>query len=243
MVRTVMILNDNSKPLIFLGSNSALWFISDICRRHNIKVHGIIDSDYFGNKAHLDNIPVIDSELVFENPTTLQYYQANFNFFLVVNWTGQQDPIHLRDFEKRLKFIEMIEKYNLNCISLVDKTSVVHETNIIGKNVLIDSFCCVSAYNTIGDFTSIYAYAAIGHHNVIGRNCIIQRQSGVHMSNILEENVYVGLSTQVFGDHLTLKKGTIVHPCLAVNRSTKENETVSLAGKDLRRIYPVIQPG
>ena len=207
MVRTVMILNDNSKPLIFLGSNSALWFISDICRRHNIKVHGIIDSDYFGNKAHLDNIPVIDSELVFENPTTLQYY------------------------------------HNLNCISLVDKTSVVHETNIIGKNVLIDSFCCVSAYNTIGDFTSIYAYAAIGHHNVIGRNCIIQRQSGVHMSNILEENVYVGLSTQVFGDHLTLKKGTIVHPCLAVNRSTKENETVSLAGKDLSRIYPVIQPG
>jgi acetyltransferase-like isoleucine patch superfamily enzyme len=238
-----MTINDNSKPLILLGSNAALWFITDICSRHHINVHGIIDSDYFGNKDHLDNIPVIDSELAFEDPEKLQYYKDNYNFFLVVNWTAQQVPVHIRDFNKRLKLIEAIEKYDLNCISLVDHSSVVHNTNVIGKNVLIDSFCCISAFNNIGDFTSIYAYAAIGHHNTIGRNCIIQRQSGVHAFNTLEENVYVGLSTQVFGDHLTLKKGTIIHPCLAVNRSTNENETVSMAGKDLRRIYPSIQEG
>jgi UDP-3-O-[3-hydroxymyristoyl] glucosamine N-acyltransferase len=93
----------------------------------------------------------------------------------------------------------------------------------------------------IGDFTHIYAYAAIGHHNNIGKNCFIQRQAGIHINNTLEDNVYVGLSTQVFADGITLSKGTVIHPCLAVNRSTVENETVSLAGKDLRRVYPYIQ--
>jgi hypothetical protein len=243
MVCIVDLINNNSRPLIFLGSNAALWFITDICNRRHIKVHGIIDSDYFGNKDDLEGIPVVDTELAFADPDKLKYYKENFNFFLVVNWTGQKDSVHARDFKKRLQFIELIEKYDLNCISLVDPTSVVHHTNVIGKNVLIDSFCYISAHNEIGDFTNIYAYAAIGHHNMIGRNCVIQRQSGVHMHNTLEENVYVGLSTQVFGDHLTLGTGTIIHPCLAVNRSTKANETVSLAGKDLRRIYPFIQEG
>lgn len=243
MVCIVDLINNNSRPLIFLGSNAALWFITDICNRHQIKVHGIIDSDYYGNRSDLEGIPVVDTELAFADHEKLKYYKENFNFFLVVNWTGQQDAIHERDFNKRLQFIELIEKYDLNCISLVDPTSVVHSTNVIGKNVLIDSFCYISAYNTIGDFTNIYAYAAIGHHNIIGNNCVIQRQSGIHMYNILEDNVYVGLSTQVFGEQLILKQGTVIHPCLGVNRSTKENEIVSLAGRDLRRIYPYIQEG
>lgn len=234
-------INDNSKPVIFLGSNAALWYYKDLFEKLDIKVHGLIDNDYYGNTKNIEGISVIDTEENFKDSNLLEFYKANFNFFLVVNWTSEKNPIQARDRQKKKKFIDLIEMYNLQCISIVDPTACVHKTVSIGKNVLIDSFVYISGYNTIGDFTGIFSYAAIGHHNIIGKNCIIQRQAGIHVYNTLEDNVYVGLSCQVFGEGLTLKSGTVIHPCLAVNRSTQKDELVSLAGKDLRRIYPYIQ--
>lgn len=234
-------INNNTKPVIFLGSNSAIWHIADICHKCGIDVAGIIDNDYYGNTEFIDGIKIIDSEKSFDDYDKLRFYKENYNFFLIVNITGQKTPVHIRNSEKRQHFINQVEKYNLNCISIIDPSAVVHPTNKIGKNVLIDAFVYISAFNEIGDFSHIYAYAAIGHHNIIGKNCFIQRQAGVHVYNILEDNVYVGLSSQVFSEGARLKQGTVIHPCLAVNRDTKENEIVSLAGKDLRRIYPSIQ--
>lgn len=236
-------INDNTKPVIFLGSNSAIWHLLDICAKCNIKVAGIIDNDYFSNTEVLDGLPVIDTEKSFEDSNKLKYYKENYNFFLIINVTGQKTPVHIRNSEKRQYFIDQIEKYELNCISIIDPSAIVHPTNKIGKNVLIDAFVYISAFNQIGDFSHIYAYTAIGHHNIIGKNCFIQRQAGIHVYNVLEDNVYVGLSSQVFAEGACLKQGTVIHPCLAVNRSTKENEVVSLAGRDLRRIYPYIQEG
>lgn len=231
-------INDNSKPLILLGSQLGLWFITDLCERNNITIHGLIDNDYFGNTESIENVPVIDTENSFDDPEKLSYYKQNFNFFNVVAISGQnKDPIHFRNFQKRYKFINLIERHNLNCISIVDHSSVVHKTNKIGKNVLIDLFCYISAYNEIGDFCSIYAFSAMAHHNKLGRNCVMQRRSGVHNYNTLEDDVYVGLQSQVWGENLLLKKGTVIHPMLGLNRSTEENELISIAGKDLRRVY------
>jgi tetrahydrodipicolinate N-succinyltransferase len=234
-------INDNTKPVIFLGSNSALWYYKDLFAKLNITVHGLIDSDYFGNTNSIDGIPVIDTEENFSDHAILKKYRDDFNFFLVINWTGEKNPVQTRTRQKRKKFIDLIELHDLPCVSIVDPTANVHPTVSIGKNVLIDAFVYMSGYNTIGDFTGVFAYAAIGHHNTIGKNCVIQRQAGIHVFNTLEDNVYVGLSCQVFGEGLTLQSDTIIHPCLAVNRSTKSGELVSLAGKDLRKIYPFIQ--
>jgi carbonic anhydrase/acetyltransferase-like protein (isoleucine patch superfamily) len=231
-------INDNSKPLILLGSPLGLWFIADVCTRNNIKIHGIIDNDYFGNKEHIENVPVIDTEKSFEDPGKVEYYKENFNFFNAVPWAGQNnDPVHLRDYQKRCKFIDLIEKHDLNCITIVDHTAIVHPTNKIGKNVFIDCYCYISAYNDIGDYTSIYAFSAIAHHNKLGKNCVMQRRSGVHAYNTLEDDVYVGLQVQVWGENLLVKKGTVIHPLLGLNRNTEENELISIAGKDLRRVY------
>jgi UDP-3-O-[3-hydroxymyristoyl] glucosamine N-acyltransferase len=77
----------------------------------------------------------------------------------------------------------------------------------------------------------------LGHHNRIGKNSVIQRQSGIKDDNIIEPEVYIGLHSQIFGDHLTIAQGTVIHPCMAIRRSTVPDEVVSLAGKDLRKIY------
>jgi hypothetical protein len=109
--------NNNSRPLIFIGSNSHLCFFTDACELHDIKVHGIIDSDYYGNTAELEGVPVIDTEASFEDPKKLEYYRNNFHFFLATNWVADSDSASVRNKHKRDRLIEIIERYNLPCIS------------------------------------------------------------------------------------------------------------------------------
>jgi hypothetical protein len=220
-----------------LGSNSALFFLVDLCEQHNIKIAGIIDSDYYGNTSHLENIPVIDTEDSLNDPVKLQHYKENYNFFLSTSWVTGTDNIQLRNLEKRKKLIGLIEEKNLPCISLIDSSSRVHKSNQIGKNVIVDSLVYISPRNIIGDYTAIWAATMIGYCNTIGKSCVFQRHSGIMHYNKIGDHVYFGLHTQDSVGSLNIANGTIIHPCLMIRRDTKENEVISLAGKDLRKVY------
>jgi NDP-sugar pyrophosphorylase family protein len=230
-------INDNSKPLVLVGSNSALFFIQDICDQHGIKIHGIIDSDYYGNTDDLHGIPVVDTELSFNDTSKLAEYKEKFNFFLATNWQPDQNPISEQDRNKRKMLMTLIDQFDLPCISLVDRTAIVQKTNVIGKSVLIDALVYISAENIIEDFVGIYANVKIGYKNVIKRNSILQRSVGFMHRTLVEENVYFSLNVNVFVSDITFGEGTVIHPCLCMGRGTSKNEVVSLAGKDLRRIY------
>ena len=231
-------INDNSRPVIFIGSNSAIFLLVDLCEQHNIKIEGIIDSDYFGNTDTIEGIPVIDTELSFNDPERLEYYRSNFNFFLATNWLPDNNETQIRNRQKRDALIELIERLDLPCISLVDNSARVHKTNQIGKNVTIDALCYVSPKNVIGDYTNIFAGVMVGYHNVIGKNVVFQRMAGIMHYNQVGDNVYVGLHSQICVNEITISSGTVLHPCMAIKRNTKENELISLAGKDLRKVYP-----
>ena len=55
-------INDTSKPLIFLGSSVAMEVFSTSCENLGMKIHGIMDNDYWGNSESYYGIPVIDTE-------------------------------------------------------------------------------------------------------------------------------------------------------------------------------------
>ena len=59
--------------------------------------------------------------------------------------------------------------------------------------------------------------------------------------NVIEDEVYFGLHSQDSKGGLHIRRGTVIHPCLMIRRDTKENEVISLVGKDLRRIYQLHQ--
>ena len=42
-------INDTQKPLIFLGSNDAMYILTEACEQLGIQFAGIIDKDYYGN--------------------------------------------------------------------------------------------------------------------------------------------------------------------------------------------------
>jgi NDP-sugar pyrophosphorylase family protein len=230
-------INNNSKPLIILGSRKPIGKIKRVCRQHKIEIAGMIDGDYFGNTEWFEDILVIDSEQAFLDPDKLSYYKTNFNFFLATSWTPESNQIMTRNRQRRNYLISLIEKYDLPCVSLIDRSSMIDPSAKIGKNVFIDCFCIVEESATIGDFTAMYGFSGIAHNCIVGKNCVIHGKAGTTSDCIIEDECYLGINSGLWRSNIILKKGTVVHPNLAVHRSTEENEIISLAGKDLRRIY------
>ena len=233
-------INNNTRPLIFIGSNIAMAKYLDVCDDHGIQVHGIIDQDYFGNTAELHGLPVIGSEAEFENPERLAYYRANFNFFCATNWTPIQDPVYVRNRQKRDRQLELIEQLELDVISLQHRLADVSKRAIIGRGVFIDSFVCVECNCEIHDWAALWSHAIIGHDTVIGRNCVLQRRCNISSHATFEPDVYFGLEVKQFKQNVIFGHGTFVHEGVCIKRGTVANEIVSFAGQNQRRVYDLL---
>jgi acetyltransferase-like isoleucine patch superfamily enzyme len=225
-----MHINDNSKPLILLGSNVALQKILEVCAQHNIDVAGILDKDYWGNTDCLYNVPIIDSE------DNIGLYKNDYNFFCATNWIPANDLISIRNKEKRVKLIELIETNNLPTISLIDKSARVSPFAKIGKGVYIDSFVLIEPQVEIGNYSNIYAYSGIGHHTVIMTNCVIQRHCSVTGYCTFEDNVYLGTAVKALKTGSIFGKGSFINEGVYIRRGTVPEEIVSITGKNTKRL-------
>jgi hypothetical protein len=225
-------INDNSKPLIFLGSNAALHQLTNICEEYDIKVLGIIDKDYYGNTDNYCDIPVIDSE---EN---IDKY-SNYNFFVATNWLPLKDDISIRNKQKSNRLIELVKTKNLSCISLVSSKAAIARTAIIGKNVLIDGLTLLESKVKVGDFTSIHGQCLIGHDTEIMENCVFQRCAGAVAYQVYENDVYVGLCVQSTKSRARFGKGTFIHELVHIARGTIPYEEVSFNGGNTKRIKKI----
>lgn len=222
---------------MLIGSNSKMFFLKDICEELGIVIAGIIDSDYFGNTSSIDDIPVVDTEHSFNDPQRVEFYKNNYNFFLATNWSPHKDSVAVRNREKRLQLMALVDQHDLPCVSLIDPSARIQKTTRIGKSVLIDSFAYISANNVIEDYAQIFAMSSMGVGNTINRNCVMQRRCAIMHNTVFEENVYFELGVGVYVSDVVFKKNTVIHPGIIMGRGTQENELVSLAGKDLRRVY------
>lgn len=77
------------------------------------------------------------------------------------------------DLKERKEIIDIIESLNLDCVTYVHDSSLVHESAKLGKGVAIFSFNLVMANAVIGNHCIIDAYCLVGHDTVIGNNCMI----------------------------------------------------------------------
>lgn len=219
--------NNNSKPLIFLGSNAVMGKLLDICDEQEITVNGIIDNDYFGNRDSVGGIPVIDTEESFNDPKKLNFYKSSFRFFCATNWTPLKDQISVRNKNKRQHLINLIKQYDLDTISLVSKTASISPRAVIGKGAFIDTLSVLEPGVTIGDFTNIYAHVLIGHDMKIGENCVVQRKSIVAQESIVEDNCFFGPCVTAIKSKVIFKKGTFVQEGIYIKRGTVEDEIVT----------------
>lgn len=229
-------INDNSRPLIFLGSSHVMEKLVEVCDAFSITVAGIIDRDYYGNTVDLCGIPVIDSEDNFNNYASLENYKNNYNFFCATNWTRMDDPISLRNKQKRLDHIKLVRTLGLNCISLVDHTARISKYSQIGRGVFLDSHVLIEPRSTIGDFTSIFYNSMIGHHCTVGENCVFQRQCMLMGYNLVGENSYFSPAVKALKSGAEFGANTYIQEAIYIKRGTMEDETVSLHSGNQRRV-------
>lgn len=232
-------INDNARPLIFLGSNSNLFKISEACHSQGIVIHGIIDSDYYGNTDSISGIPVIDTTDCFSNVEKKEYYRTNFNFFCVTNWIPEQTPVHVRNKKKRDDLIECIIAHQLNAITIIDKSSVVSRHATIGRNIYIECLSHVSPEAIIDDHCFIGSMVGISHHVHIHANCVVQGDCRIISHCVLQPNTYFGTGVRALKPGSVFGENTFIHEMVYIRRGTVPGEIVSFDGENISRVCRV----
>ena len=228
--------NNTSKPLVFVGTNIVLWLTVNTCKEIGYTIAGIIDDDYH-EQGHFHGIPILAKEQdLIDNATQLSQYQ----FICTTNWQPPElkYPQHNRNKQKRERLIALLEQSGLEIASIMHPSCQFgNYENTIGKGVIIEAGSLIAPFATIGDWATILQWVGIGDGTRIGRNCVIQRSAIITGDINVEDECYIGMSAKLFRDGINIGRGTFVHPGLMLMRNTQPNETVSLAGKDLRRVY------
>jgi acetyltransferase-like isoleucine patch superfamily enzyme len=228
-------INDTSKPLMFLGSNSNIHKIYELCETIGYQITGIIDNDYYGQGKYKD-IPVVGVE---EELDKFQDHQ----FICVTNWISgnTNDSIIIRNREKRNRQIDLLDQKNLSLATIVSPFAQVSKYTTIGQGTVIDAFCLVEPDVVIKDHVVMHTHSGVGHGSSIGRNCVLQRYAQITSNVQVEENVYMGLDSKVLRSNVIVADNTFISPGLMLLRGTQTNEEVSLVGKDLRKVYQQVE--
>ena len=227
-------INDIGRPLILLGTNSNIFKIYELCTSIGYTIAGIIDDDYYG-QGEFNGIPVIGTEQDLINNVT--EYKENYQFICATTWMADKVPVHIRNYEKRIRQINLLDRLDLPVATIISKQAQVSAYSIIGKGVFIDAFSVVEPNTAISDYVSVYANSYVGHGSTIGRNSLIQRHCFITSHITIDHDVYFGLCSKILRTHATIGAYTFVHPNLMLLRDTIAGEEISLVGKDLRKVY------
>ena len=225
--------------MILLGSNSNLYKIAEVCESHSITIHGIIDSDYYGNTESICGIPVIDSTECFSNPEKKEYYKTNFNFICVSNWNPEKTAVHIRNREKRNQLINLIETHQLNAVTIIDKSSIVSKYATVGRNIFIECLSHIAPKSVIDDHCFIGAMVGVSHDVHIHKNCVVQGDCRVLSSCVLMPNTYFGTGVRALKTGAIFGENTFIHEMVYIRRGTVPNEIVSFNGENLSRVCRV----
>lgn len=215
------------KPLVFLGTSTAMQLYVDAAHRQGLSVAGIIDSDYYGNRDEFCGLPVIGTE------HEIDQFINDYDFFIGTNWSP--DPAHIRDREKRKYLIELVYSKNITCVSLIDPSCYIGSNVKIGQGCYIGFNSYIEFDNVVEDFTQIHFNVGISYGCTVGKNSLFRQCSGIANADV-GENVFIGTTTHVFTSRkrISLANDSVINQGLWLMRDTNEGEHVKLTPSAIR---------
>lgn len=187
------------------------------------------------NNLSLENFKDYKNDLFKLN--IVNYLEGEFenaNIFLGVN-----KPIS--KFAIYQLFSKQAEKYDLEFINIIHKSSAISSTVQLGRGVHINSLVSVAAFTQIGNFVSINRNASIGHHTKI--HDFVTINPGANIAGFVEigNKSLIGMGVNVLdginiGENTIVGAGSVVtknipddviafgNPCVVI----RKNETQSL---------------
>lgn len=224
-------MKQTNRPIIFLGASLNVLTFLDTCNAAGITVSGIIDDNYYGNRADIDGIPIISGESVAD----FQHLKKDYDFFIAVNPTaGLKETVN-----KRNNYIKLCKDLNLPLANIIDPTARISTNVILGNGIYIGFCALVGGNSKINDHCQIQWGAGIGHHSIIGENVIVQRHALTSGSTTVEDNAYIGIGSKIIASTkeihgMTIGKNAVIAPGLVVMRSVDPYEIVTHVS---RKVY------
>jgi len=220
-----------SRPIIFLGSSLNILQYTDVCDLNGVEVAGIIDDDYYGNRADIDGIPVISGESVADFETLKQ----SCDFFIGTNKIIGQP----RSIDRRNKYIKLCNDLELPLANIIDPTARISSRVKLGQGIFVGFCSYVGAHVELKDHCRIHGHVAVGHHSIIEANVVMQRKSFISGSIHLKQDAYIGIGSEIIAstkevNGMTVGEHAVIAPGLIVMRSVEDNEIVTHAS---RKIY------
>jgi acetyltransferase-like isoleucine patch superfamily enzyme len=224
------------KPIVFLGTSINLEIFIRVCTLRGMPVAGIVDSDFYGNSEIRNGLPVIGGEDTFD----FEAARDQYDFFVGMPWSSL-DP---RSKTKRLAYIDLIDRYQLDCATLIHPNSEVYDEAEIGPGCYIGFNAGVAHYTKIGAHSRIHNSTIVAHHTTVGKNCILHEYVKICSKSIIGDNVLIHPDTTILGyGKFNNERGPNIgsnaelHPRITVTRDVEPGEIVSMAGGNNRRIY------
>ena len=227
--------NDTTRPLVFIGSNSNIFKFQELVEDCGYNLVGIVDDDYYDQKQYL-GIPVIarEADLVEERE-----HWKHYQFVCMTNWyPDQHDPIVQRNRDKRTRQIQLLEQQQFTLATIISPRAQVSRRAKVGGGSIIDSFSVLDPGAEVGKHTLIYDHVILGPSSRVGNDCVLQRYAGVAGETTVGDGSYLSMNSGVLRVEVEVGAGTFIHPGIFILRGTEPNEVVSLAGRNLRKVYP-----
>ena len=194
---------------------------------------GILDDDWYDQGEYM-GIPVIGREVDISK-------FGSSEFVCMTNWyPDQHDPVVIRNREKRTRQIQLLDSSGVQLARLISPRSQVSRYAKVADGVIINAFCVLDPGVEVGAHTLLYDHVILGPNSRVGRDCVMQRWAGIAGETNVGDGTYISNMSGVMKVELEIGAGTFIHPGLYLMRGTEPNEVVSLAGRDLRKIYPRI---
>jgi UDP-3-O-[3-hydroxymyristoyl] glucosamine N-acyltransferase len=219
----------NKKPLIFLGGSLGLDSYTRVCELTDVPIHGILDDNYFGNTDSLCDVPVVGSENIFD----FESKKHQYNFFIGASMSTDSP----KNMIKRLKMIDIVNRYNLTCSTLIHPHSEVYSGAVLAQGCYVGYCAGLQNRVTVGAHSLIMPWVGIGHDCNIGSNTILNRNAWSVGCVTIGNNVVVGTHSGLAKNNCVVGNNSVIHPGITVLRDVEENEIVSIGGKNSRRIY------
>ena len=159
------------------------------------------------------NVPI---KYTFNNP--------KFKYTIVKDLVDRTTPVTLgvTNAYTKLKVVEGFDISNLEFINIINSTSFISSTAILGKGLLINNFATIGAHAQIGNFVNISNRASVNHHS------IIEDFASINPGVTLAGNVHVGKGTLIgigatISNGITIGKNSIIGAGSVVVRDIPDN--------------------
>lgn len=144
--------------------------------------------------------------------------------------------VTIGDNRYRKKWFELINRYGLKTINIIDKTAIVSADATIGNGNFIGKYAVINAGAFIGDNNIINTKALVEHECIVGSHTHLSTNSTINGNVIVDDEVFMGSTAVCIGQQHIAKGAVIGAGSVIINDVEAYTTVVGIPGKIIKRL-------